>query len=93
MTMETIKKAILDIIPHYPIKRVVLLGSRASGTNRDDSDIDLMMEFSEPVSLLTLSEIKIHSEDVLGIEVDLIHGPLQLTDLIELDEEIALYAA
>ncbi len=83
----------MDIIPLYPIKRVVLFGSRASGKNRDDSDIDLIMEFSEPVSLLTLSEIKIRLEDVLGIEVDLVHGPVQAGDLIEVDEEIELYAA
>ncbi len=46
MTLEIIKKAIMDIIPLYPIKRVVLFGSRASGKNQDNSDIDLIMEFS-----------------------------------------------
>ncbi len=78
MTLEIIKKAIMGILPLYPVMRVALFGSRASGENRDDSDIDLIMEFSEPVSLLTLSEIKIHLEDVLGFKVDLVHGPYRL---------------
>lgn len=93
MTRETIKNAVLTIIPEYPIKRVVLFGSRAAGTNRENSDIDLIMEFSASVSLLTLSEIQFRLEDLLGCEVDVIHGPIQETDLIEVNEEIELYAA
>ena len=93
MTIEMIKKAILVIVPKYPIKRVTLFGSRASGTNHDSSDIDLIMEFSASVSLLTLSEIQFRLEDMLGLKVDVIHGPMQETDLLEINEEIELYAA
>lgn len=93
MTIEMIKKAILVIAPEYPIKRVTLFGSRAAGTNHDGSDIDLIMEFSAAVSLLTLSEIQFRLEDLLGLKVDVIHGPMQETDLIEINKEIELYAA
>lgn len=93
MTIEMIKKAILVIAPEYPIKRVTLFGSRAAGTNHDGSDIDLIMEFSAVVSLLTLSEIQFRLEDLLGLKVDVIHGPMQETDLIEINKEIELYAA
>lgn len=93
MTKELIKEAVLKIVPEYPIKRVILFGSRASGTNQDNRDIDLIMEFSAPVSLLTLSEIQFRLEDILGVDVDLIHGPIQETDLIEVSKEIELYAA
>ncbi len=93
MTLDVIKEAILELIPQYPIKRVVLFGSLASGTNHEGSDVDLIMEFSQPVSLLTLSAIKIHLENSLNVPVDIVHGPLQATDLIEINEEIELYAA
>lgn len=93
MALEMIQKAVLTLIPDYPVKRIVLFGSRASGTGREDSDVDLIMEFSEPVSLLTLSMIKIHLEELLNLDVDIIHGPIQETDLIEVDKEIELYAA
>lgn len=93
MTREEIKNAVMTIIPEYPIKRVILFGSRASGTSHDNSDVDLIIEFSASVSLLTLSEIQFRLEDLLGLEVDVIHGPIQKTDLIEVNEEIELYAA
>ncbi|MCD7842101.1 MAG: nucleotidyltransferase domain-containing protein [Lachnospiraceae bacterium] len=93
MTSETIREAILKIVPKYPIKRVILFGSRANGTYREKSDVDLIMEFTEAVSLLVLSEIKYCLEDILGVDVDVIHGPLRKTDMIYISEEIELYAA
>ncbi|MCD7763538.1 MAG: nucleotidyltransferase domain-containing protein [Lachnospiraceae bacterium] len=93
MTSETIREAILKIVPKYPIKRVILFGSRANGTYREKSDVDLIMEFTEAVSLLVLSEIKYCLEDILGVDVDVIHGPLRKTDMICITEEIELYAA
>ena len=57
MTLEVMREKILSIINEYPISKIVLFGSRANGTNREDSDVDLIMEFSTPISLLTLSQI------------------------------------
>ena len=93
MTEEMIRKAVLSLVTEYPIKKVTLFGSRASGTNQEDSDVDLIMEFSAPISLLTLSEIQCQLEDMLNLDVDVIHGPIRDTDLIEVGKEIELYAA
>ncbi|MCC8104914.1 MAG: nucleotidyltransferase domain-containing protein [Clostridiales bacterium] len=93
MTNEMIREAVLKIIPKYPIKRVILFGSRANGTYREKSDVDLIMEFTEAVSLLVLAEIRYCLEDLLGVDVDVIHGPLKNTDMIRVAEEIELYAA
>ena len=51
------------------------------------------MEFSMPVSLLTLSMIKLKLEKILHVGVDVIHGPIQETDLIEIGKVVELYAA
>ena len=67
--------------------------SRASGTNRDDSDVDLIMEFSEPITLLTLSDIKLRLENILGLSVDVVHGPLRDSDILNISKEIEIYAA
>ncbi|MCD8020180.1 MAG: nucleotidyltransferase domain-containing protein [Clostridiales bacterium] len=72
---------------------MVLFGSRADGSNRNDSDVDLIMEFSSPVSLITLCEIKYRLQDMFGVDVDVLHGPIRETDMIEVDKEIELYAA
>lgn len=78
---------------HYPIERVYLFGSRADGTNKSSSDVDLIIEFSKRVSLLTISSVKVELEEMLNLEVDIIHGPLRETDLIEVEKVVELYAA
>ena len=93
MTIERLKEVILLISEKYPIEKVYLFGSRADGTNKSDSDVDLIMEFSKRVSLLTLSSVKIELEELLDLEVDIVHGPLRETDLIEVKKVVELYAA
>lgn len=93
MSIDALKQIILEIVNDYAIGRVTLFGSRASGTNRDDSDIDLIVEFNKPVTLLTLSDLKDKLESLTGLDVDVIHGPIRDTDMIEVGEAVELYAA
>ncbi|MFG6333111.1 MAG: nucleotidyltransferase domain-containing protein [Lachnospiraceae bacterium] len=93
MTIEMLKSNILTIVNDYPIKRITLFGSRAAGTDHEDSDVDLIMEFSIPISLLTLSMIKLKLEEILKVGVDIVHGPIEESDLIEIGKVVELYAA
>lgn len=93
MLIDAISDAVLKIITKYSIKKVTLFGSRAEGTNHDDSDVDLIMEFRKPVSLITLSAIQIELEEMLGVKVNIVHGPVMPDDLIEIRKEVVLYAA
>ena len=93
MDIEYIKNAIVKIAQKYAIKKVILFGSRANGTNRADSEIDLIVEFSQKVSLITLSNLKLELENMLNLNVDIVHGPIKDDDLIEINEEVELYAA
>lgn len=93
MTIEQIRNAVISIKDVYPITKVVLFGSRAAGTNKPNSDVDLIIEFSQGISLLTLVAIKNKLEGILGVSVDVIHGPITEDDMIEVGEEIELYAA
>lgn len=93
MSIDTIKTAVLKLIDQYPISKVTLFGSRANGTNRENSDIDLIMEFYAPITLITLSAIKVSLEEMLRLRVDVIHGPVTEGDMIEVDKEVVLYAA
>ncbi|MCM1057675.1 MAG: nucleotidyltransferase domain-containing protein [Firmicutes bacterium] len=93
MTIEMLKSSILTIVNDYPIKRITLFGSRAAGTDCEDSDVDLIMEFSLPISLLTLSMIKLKLEEILKVGVDIVHGPIEDSDLIEIGKVVELYAA
>ncbi len=93
MTPETIRSKIIDVIKAYEITRVILFGSRAEGTENDSSDVDLIVEFDHGVSLLVLSKLKCDLEDVLGLSVDVIHGPIEPTDMLEIGKTVKLYAS
>ncbi len=93
MNNDKIKEILSVFIDKYSIKSMTLFGSRAEGTNSPDSDVDLILEFWVPVSLITLSQIQIEMEEALGLDVDIVHGPLREDDLLETDKKIVLYAA
>lgn len=93
MEIAVIKKTVQEIAAHYPARRVTLFGSQAEGTATEGSDVDLIVEFSEPVTLLTLARMQQELEDSLGVSVDLIHGPMRETDMIEVHQQVVLYAA
>ena len=93
MKIDFIAEAVKKAAKVYPIKRVLLFGSQAEGRATEESDVDLIIEFSEPVTLITLAELKEYMEEILKKSVDIIHGPLRSDDLIEVNKEIEIYAA
>ena len=94
LTLDEIKKVVAEIAPKYILKKVTLFGSRARGNFREDSDIDLIVEFdTEAVSLFTLSGLMIDLKEIFGVGVDVIHGPKKDSWMIEIDKEIEIYAA
>lgn len=93
MTIGEIKNILCSFVTKYSITKIILFGSRAEGINNETSDVDLIIEFAIPVTLIMLSKLKIEMEDALGLAVDLIHGPLTDEDMIETRKEVILYAA
>jgi predicted nucleotidyltransferase len=60
--------ALVAVCCRYRIRRLSLFGSTLKGTNRPDSDIDLLVEF-EPCAtpgLLTMAQIEIDLSELLG---------------------------
>ena len=94
LDIQKIKDGVQLAAQEYPIKKAELFGSYANGTNRPDSDVDLLVEFqSDRVSLLTLNQVKYRLEELLGRDVDIVHGPLISDSLLEIDRRIPLYGA
>ena len=94
LSLEQIKDGISIIATEYPIKKAELFGSYANGSNRSDSDVDLLVEFTTPqVSLLTINSMKYRLEELLNVDVDVVHGPLSADSMIEVDRRISLYGA
>lgn len=70
--MEEIKQKIRPILKKYNIKRAGLFGSYVRGDMREDSDIDILVEIEDDISLLDFVGIKLEIEDILGKKVDLV---------------------
>jgi predicted nucleotidyltransferase len=55
-----------------PISSLSVFGSVSRNEAGPESDIDLLVEFSEPVGLLTMARLQRLLEDMLGGRVDLV---------------------
>ena len=93
MTIEHIRQVVMGLIDKYHISRVTLFGSRAGENYREDSDVDLIMEFSRQISLITLASITNELEELLQLKVDVIHGPIRDDDILEIKNEVVSDAA
>lgn len=71
-TIHEIKQKVIPILKEAGITRSALFGSYVRGEQREDSDIDLLVEYPKGLSLFDVAEIKYKLEDALGKKVDLV---------------------
>ncbi|MCL2198354.1 MAG: nucleotidyltransferase domain-containing protein [Defluviitaleaceae bacterium] len=77
LTIPEIKNAVEKVAPDYPIKQVQLFGSYAEGLATSESDVDVIVEFSEwPISLWVYCGFQQALSDLLHTKVDMIKYPL-----------------
>ena len=95
LTIEDIKKTVAEIAPKYNLKKVTLFGSRARGNFREDSDVDLIVDFPKNTGLLKHVMLQQELEDIFGLTVDVISRGGIKGSLIEneIEKEIEIYAA
>lgn len=61
-----------DLSQRFAVKEIGIFGSVARQEQTDASDIDLLVEFTQPVSLVTFMRLEFYLSDVLGNKVDLV---------------------
>ncbi|MFN3996003.1 MAG: nucleotidyltransferase family protein [bacterium] len=75
MNIEEIKDKIREnkdfLEERYKIKRIAIFGSRARKEEKESSDVDIILEFSEPIGW-EIVEIKDYLEEKLGLKVDIL---------------------
>jgi len=71
MNIEEIKKKVIPILKRYHVKKAGIFGSVARGEETEESDIDILVEIDDRMSLLDFVGLKLELEDALGKKVDL----------------------
>jgi predicted nucleotidyltransferase len=69
-TLDTAR--ILHVSQRHGVTFLALFGSTARGEARSDSDIDLLVAFESPKSLLDLAQIERELSEAVGHKVDLL---------------------
>ena len=92
LNLNNIIELILFVLIKYQPYSIYLYGSRARGTNKIDSDVDIMVFWKRNNNnILKLSEIKNELEEILKIKVDLVNMIYINKYLIEYDERNKCY--
>lgn len=72
MDQSEIKNIILSYLKEHDPLKIGIFGSFARGDNKKGSDIDILVEFKESPSLLTLIKLENDLSEILGVKVDLV---------------------
>ena len=78
LTHEQIVKAVEKAAAKFQLNRVLYFGSYADGKATEQSDLDLLVEFTndDEISLLDVIRFKRNLEEELKIHVDVVGLPL-----------------
>ena len=60
-----------ELSERYHVASLILFGSVARDEARPESDVDILVEFSQPVGLFHFIELQQRLEEILGVKVDL----------------------
>jgi len=76
VTLNTLRQekraAILRLAETHGARNVRVFGSVVRGDNREESDIDLLVDFEKGRTLVDLARLKGELEDLLGTSVDIV---------------------
>ncbi len=76
MLTETIKTMLAAYKPvlaeRYGVKEIGIFGSYIRGEQKLNSDVDVLVDFTESISLLDFIHLENELSDLLGVKVDLV---------------------
>jgi predicted nucleotidyltransferase len=61
-----------ELRERYKVIEIGLFGSYVKGEQKESSDVDVLVEFEAPVSLLHIVSLENHLCDILGMKVDVV---------------------
>jgi uncharacterized protein len=72
MQIQEIENKLISILKKYGAQKIGIFGSYIRGEQRADSDLDILVNFSDAKSLLTLIRIERELSEQLVVKVDLL---------------------
>lgn len=69
--IEALKKELPVLSSKYGVRRIGVFGSFAKGTQKKDSDVDIVIEFKSPIGFKFI-ELADHLEAILGRKTDIL---------------------
>jgi hypothetical protein len=69
--VEILKANLQQLNIEYGVRRIGIFGSYAKGTNKSDSDVDLVVEFERPIGLRFI-EFSERIENIIGAKADIL---------------------
>ncbi|MGD0518574.1 MAG: nucleotidyltransferase family protein [Thermoguttaceae bacterium] len=70
--IESIRQQIPLLKERYRVESLRVFGSYVRHEQRPDSDLDVLVTFSDPPSLLKFIELENYISDKLGVKIDLV---------------------
>jgi predicted nucleotidyltransferase len=70
ISLEKIKQIIIPTLKQYDVTRAALFGSFVHGEQKEDSDVDILVEFNGEKSLFDLVNLQLDLGEVLGRPAD-----------------------
>ena len=74
--LEKIKKILKEykkeLEEKYNVKSIAIFGSYVRGTQTKESDIDILVEFKKPITLIQFIKLENYLSELLGLKVDLV---------------------
>ena len=72
VVLEAKRNAVLDLVRRFRVENLRVFGSALHGTDREGSDLDLLVDALPTTTLLDLGDLEDALRSLLGVEVDLL---------------------
>lgn len=75
-TLDEIETTLKEQMPflqeQFKVKKMGIFGSIARGEQDEAGDVDILVQFSEPIGSINYLNLENYLSEILGIEVDLV---------------------
>lgn len=70
--LQTKRTQLRELVVRHGVARPRVFGSVANGTDKEGSDLDLLVDPTDSTTLLRLSALQLEAERLLGVHVDVL---------------------